>query len=149
VNALRRGGGEGAAGWRLRRGRCADGDAGPLVLVIEDEAGVRELLALVLSTAGYQVVAAESALGVVERVRRQRPAALVLDLGLPYVSGAHPLVTLQEDPDPAVREVPVVIVSALAEALPPARRAQVSAVLAKPFSMDALVSAVQGAIARG
>jgi CheY-like chemotaxis protein len=48
-----------------------------------------------------------------------------------------------------VREVPVVVVSALTEALPPARRAQVSAVLAKPFSMDALVSAVQGAIARG
>jgi CheY-like chemotaxis protein len=121
----------------------------PLVLVIEDEAGVRELLSLVLSTAGYQVVVAESALGVVERVRRQRPAALVLDLGLPYVSGAHLLAALREDPDPAVREVPVVIVSALAEALPPARRAQVSAVLAKPFSMDALVSAVQGAIARG
>ena len=121
----------------------------PLVLVVEDEAGVRELLSLVLSTAGYQVVVAESALGVVERVRRQRPAALVLDLGLPYVSGAHLLATLREDPDPAVREVPVVIVSALTEAFPPARRAQVSAVLAKPFAMDALVSAVQGAIARG
>ena len=121
----------------------------PLVLVVEDEAGVRELLSLVLSTAGYQVVVAESALGVVERVRRQRPAALVLDLGLPYVSGAHLLATLREDPDPAVREVPVVIVSALTEALPPARRAQVSAVLAKPFAMDDLVSAVQGAIARG
>ena len=121
----------------------------PLVLVVEDEAGVRELLSLVLSTAGFQVVAAESALGVVERVRRQRPAALVLDLGLPYVSGAHLLATLREDPDPAVREVPVVVVSALTEALPPARRAQVSAVLAKPFSVDALVSAVQGAIARG
>ena len=120
----------------------------PLVLVVEDEAGVRELLSLVLSTAGYQVAVAESALGVVERVRHQRPAALVLDLGLPYVSGAHLLAALREDPDPAVREVPVVVVSALTESLPPARRAQVSAVLAKPFSMDALVSAVQGAITR-
>ena len=73
----------------------------------------------------------------------------MLDLGLPYVSGSHLLATLREDPDPAVREVPVVIVSALTEALPPARRAQVSAVLAKPFDMDDLVSAVQGAIARG
>jgi CheY-like chemotaxis protein len=100
----------------------------------------------VLSLAGYQVAAAESALGVVDRVRRHRPAAVVLDLGLPYVSGAHLLAALREDADPAVRAVPVVVVSALAEALPPARRAQASAVLGKPFSADDLLSAVQGAI---
>ena len=43
----------------------------------------------------------------------------------------------------------MVIVSALTEAFLPAHRAQVSAVLGKPFAMDDLVSAVQGAIAQG
>jgi two-component system, OmpR family, response regulator len=119
---------------------------GPCVLVIEDEPGIRELLTTVLAGAGYRVAAAESALGALARVQRLRPAAVVLDLGLPYVSGAHLLAALRADPDPAVRGVPVVVVSALTETLPPERRAQVAAVLAKPFAAAELVAAVRGAI---
>jgi CheY-like chemotaxis protein len=120
--------------------------AGPCVLVVEDEPGIRELLTTVLQAAGYRVAEAESALGALARVRRLRPAAVVLDLGLPYVSGVHLLAALRADPDPAVRGVPVVVVSAFTETLPPERRPQVSAVLAKPFAAAALVAAVRGAI---
>jgi CheY-like chemotaxis protein len=119
---------------------------GPGILVIEDEPGIRELLTAVLEGAGYRVTPAESALGALARVRRLHPAAVVLDLGLPYVSGVHLLAALRADPDPAVRDVPVVVVSALTETLAPERRAQVSAVLTKPFAAAALVAAVRGAI---
>jgi CheY-like chemotaxis protein len=115
------------------------------VLVVEDEPDVRVLFAEMLTDAGYRVAAAESALGLLTAVRRLHPAAVVLDLGLPYASGARLLSELRADADPAVRAVPVVVVSAYTEALPSGRRAQVSAVLRKPVGLDELVGAVRAA----
>ncbi len=118
----------------------------PCVLVIEDEVGIRELFVQLLAGEGFRTASADSALGGVGLVRRLRPAAVVLDLALPYVSGVHFLAELRADPDPAVRAVPVVVVSALTETLPPLRRAQVSAVLAKPVSLRVLGDTVRAAI---
>jgi CheY-like chemotaxis protein len=117
--------------------------AGPVVLVVEDDPGVAALLAEVLAGAGYAPARTDSALGAVALVRRLRPAVLVLDLGLPYRSGGALLDDLQADPVTAA--LPVVVVSAFAEALPPARRARVAGVLDKPFSPAALVAAVRAA----
>jgi CheY-like chemotaxis protein len=115
----------------------------PGVLVVEDEPGVAALLAEVLAGAGYAPTTTDSALGAVALARRLHPAALVLDLGLPYRSGGALLAALRADP--ATAALPVVVVSAFAEALAPARRAQVAAVVEKPFSPTALVAAVRAA----
>ena len=50
-------------------------------------------------------------------MRRLRPDAVLLDLGLPYRSGATVLQEIKLDPQ--TRDVPVVIVSAMTETLPP------------------------------
>jgi CheY-like chemotaxis protein len=118
----------------------------PCVLIVEDEPGIRELYVQLLTLEGFRTASAESALGALALIRRLRPAAVVLDLGLPYVSGLHLLAELRADPDPAVRAVPVVVASALTETLPPDRRAQVSAVLSKPFSLRVLADTVRAAI---
>jgi two-component system phosphate regulon response regulator PhoB len=117
----------------------------PCVLILEDEAAIRELLVELLAVEGFRVASAESALGGLGLVRRLRPAVVVLDLGLPYVSGVHFLAELRADPDPLVRAVPVVVVSALTETLPPDRWAQVSAVLAKPVRLRVLADTVRAA----
>ena len=119
--------------------------APPRVLVIEDDPRLTILLTMVLSGGGYAVAPLDSALGAVALARGLRPAAIVLDLGLPYRSGASLLAELKADPDTA--HIPVIVVSALAETLPEDRRALAAAVLPKPFSPRELLD-VLGALTR-
>jgi CheY-like chemotaxis protein len=101
-------------------GPRAAGPAGPAVLVVEDDPGVAALLADVLAGAGYAPATTDSALGAAALARRLRPAAVLLDLGLPYRSGGALLDDLKADP--ATAGIPVLMVSALADAPPPTRR---------------------------
>jgi PAS domain S-box-containing protein len=59
----------------------------PVVLVIDDEENDRNLVARVLAKRGFRVeVAASGALGI-EIAARARPAAIVLDVNMPHMSG--------------------------------------------------------------
>lgn len=115
----------------------------PLVLVVEDDPGSAALMTDVLGDAGYAVRVVATALGVLGEVKRLRPQAIVLDLGLPYRSGAALLADFKADPVTA--PIPVIVVSALLENLPPDRAALATTVLPKPFEMRDLLAAVQAA----
>jgi DNA-binding response OmpR family regulator len=110
------------------------------VVVVEDDPLMADLLCDLLADEGYTVTALPSAFGAREAVQRRRPGAVVLDLGLPYRSGAALLADLKADP--ATASIPVVVVSALAEALPPDRSALAAAVIGKPFLLRALLDAL-------
>ena len=84
------------------------GDA-PLVLVIEDDAGARELLTAYLAQGGYRAATVTSGANAVEQARALRPAAITLDVMLPGRDGWEVLQALKADP--ATADVPVVIVS--------------------------------------
>lgn len=60
---------------------------GEKVLVVDDEASIRTYLRIALGSMGYQVLEAETGLEAVELARQQSPDAIVLDMGLPDVSG--------------------------------------------------------------
>jgi DNA-binding response OmpR family regulator len=134
-------------------GDVGDGDEGdgmdegddnePRVLVIEDDPHIKDLLSDVLAGDGFAVTSADSVLGAATLIRRLRPCAIVLDLGLPYRSGASLLADLKADPETA--RIPVIVVSALPETLTPERRALATAVLAKPISIRDLLRAVHAA----
>ena len=115
------------------------------VLVIEDDRTFQDLLTEVLHEAGYDVTATDSVLGTAKLVRRQRPDVILLDLGLPFRSGASLLTELKADPRTA--DIPILVVSGSADALTPERRALATAVIAKPVEIDALVAAVGAACA--
>ena len=68
-----------------------------------------------------------------------------LDPGLPSRSGGALLG--DSEADPATAAIPVLIVSALADALPPALRALTAGVLGTPFRPAALLAAVRAAAA--
>ncbi|HEX2184911.1 MAG TPA: response regulator [Chloroflexota bacterium] len=110
------------------------------VLIIEDDPHIKDLLSDVLTAEGYEVTAADSVLGAATLIRRLRPCALLLDLGLPYRSGASLLTDLKSDPETA--QIPVIVVSALPETLTPERRAMTATVLTKPISIRDLLKAV-------
>jgi CheY-like chemotaxis protein len=59
----------------------------PLILLVEDDAFLREAFALLLEEAGYRVGQAGSAREALERVAAEPPDLVLLDLGLPDRSG--------------------------------------------------------------
>ena len=78
----------------------------PLVLVIDDEVQMRRLLRLSLEAAGYVTAEADTGQGGLIAVAAQRPEAVVLDLGLPDMSGLEVVRRLRE-----WSQVPVLVVT--------------------------------------
>jgi len=105
------------------------------VLVVDDDRDIRDTLAVALQTEGYAVDCAENgaqALAVLHGVRHgSPPAAIVLDLSMPIMSGWELLAAVHDDED--LCAIPVVVLSAM--------RAPAGVEhLAKPVSLDELVA---------
>lgn len=115
----------------------------PHVLIIEDDPHYKDLLTHLLSSAGYAVTTADSVLGTAALARRLRPDAVLLDLGLPYRSGAWLLAQLKADAHTA--DIPVLILSGSPEALTAERRAMAGRVMSKPLELQTLLDAVRAA----
>jgi GAF domain-containing protein/CheY-like chemotaxis protein len=99
--------GEGAAG-PARAG--APGPVGTgAVLVIEDEAAARDLLARALSREGFRVVTAASGEEGLRLAREVRPDAITLDVLMPGMDGWAVLAALKGDP--ATADIPVVMLT--------------------------------------
>jgi CheY-like chemotaxis protein len=100
------------------------------ILIVEDDPDL-------LADAGYRVEIVDSAFGTATLIRRERPAAILLDLELPFRPGTAHLDELTADPRTAA--IPIIILSANHALLPDARRPQAAAVLAKPFDAAELL----------
>jgi CheY-like chemotaxis protein len=87
------------------------------VLVVEDHPDSRELLAEFLEALGYEVDVAGHGLEALERLRgAPLPSVMVLDLMMPVMSGWELMRYVREDP--ALRSLPVVVVSGAGDAQP-------------------------------
>ena len=89
----------------------------------------------------------EAALGALALARRLKPDVILLDLGLPYRSGASLLADLKADP--RTEPIPVIVVSSMTELLTPDRRALAADVIAKPFDVQMLLERVRVAVQGG
>jgi two-component system, OmpR family, KDP operon response regulator KdpE len=79
----------------------------PHVVLIEDDAPLQKHLRTLLGGAGYRVEAANNGTNGLELARAQKPALIVLDLGLPDIDGQSVLLMIRQEMD-----VPVVVLSA-------------------------------------
>src|SRR5262245_23969898 len=82
------------------------------VLVVEDDFGVRESLADVLSDAGYEVSCAADGIEALALLRAgaRRPQLILLDWMMPRCDGAQVMAALQADP--TLADIPVVLLTA-------------------------------------
>ena len=80
------------------------------ILVVDDDADVRRLLENELVSAGYRVRTAAGGAEALELVRRERPAAMLLDLAMPPPDGFEVLYRIRQDP--ALRDLSVIVVTA-------------------------------------
>ncbi len=106
------------------------------VLVAEDDPWVREVLAAALTDWGYGALPASNGYTALRLARQQEPDLLLLDIGLPELSGADVLRALRADD--ATHDLPVIVVSGLAGPIPDADRGDLAAVHGKPFDLAAL-----------
>jgi len=115
------------------------------VLVVEDEAPILRALTANLRARGYQPDAASTGEDALRLAARQRPDAVVLDLGLPGMSGLEVIEGLR-----GWTTVPIIVLSARG-----AERDKVAALdagaddyVTKPFGMDELFARLRAALRR-
>ncbi len=116
------------------------------ILIVEDERGLRRALGINLKARGYEVSLAENGRTALAVASKQRPEAVVLDLGLPDIDGVQVIEGLRGWTD-----VPIIVLSA--------RTGEQDKVLAldagaddyvtKPFGVDELLARLRAALRRG
>ena len=83
--------------------------AGPTVLVVDDDAAARTLMARVLGREGYRVVLAAGGEEGLRLARERRPDLVTLDVMMPGLDGWEVLAALKGDP--ALADIPVVMLT--------------------------------------
>src|SRR5262249_57538867 len=104
------------------------------ILIVDDDADVRRVLAALLQSAGYRALEAGDSGEALRMAGEQAPDLILMDLVLP---GRSALATIQAlTADPRTARIPVIIVSAVADGRHINSR---TAIIAKPVSPAALL----------
>ncbi|MEO8504862.1 MAG: response regulator [Acidobacteriota bacterium] len=116
--------------------------SGPRILVVDDEEDVRNVLRLVLSKSGYDVITASSGMDGLTQAQSERPAAILLDIMMHEMDGWEVLKLLKLDEQ--TRDVPVIILSARVEPKDKIRGLQEGAIdyVTKPFAVREILEKV-------
>jgi CheY-like chemotaxis protein len=121
----------------------ASGDA-TRVLIVDDDPGSLEILAVALLDSGFTVRTAASALEAIAEARRLRPSLVLADVVMPDMDGFELCATLKQDPH--LGTVPVVLLSAaVGDRRNRERSASVGAddCLTKPVDLTGLVEVLR------
>ena len=84
--------------------------AAPLVLVVDDDAGIRTVVRWQLDDAGFRVVEAEDGPSSLRRICDERPALVVLDLSLPGLGGLDVLHSVRQG-QAGRADLPIIVLS--------------------------------------
>jgi two-component system KDP operon response regulator KdpE len=114
------------------------------VLVIDDEPAIRRFLRLSLAAQGYLVLEAESGESGYALLQRNAVDVVILDLGLPGVSGLDILKRLRESGS----SVPVIVLSSRSDEGGKVAALDMGAddYVTKPFGMDELLARIRAAV---
>ena len=120
----------------------------PLILIVEDEPDIRNMLVLLLKSAGYETITAESGEEGLEKAREHKPVLMTLDRMLPGIDGIE--VCTQLRADPSIADTYVIMVTALGEADDRIDGLEVGAddYLPKPFENREILLRIQSAVRR-
>ena len=115
-------------------------EPGPLVLVVDDDECLRRTVSTVLRLEGFDVVSASDGANALDCLRHgaRRPGAIILDWSMPVMDGAT-FRRAQRD-DPALADIPVVVLSGDLDARTEARELGVGSLLTKPVRLTVLLA---------
>lgn len=115
------------------------------VLVVDDEPQIMRALRVILHARSYDVVGATTGRQAVEAAERERPDLVILDLGLPDMSGVDVIHRLR-----GWSTTPILVLSGRLESLEKVRALDAGAddYVTKPFNVEELLARVRAATRR-
>jgi DNA-binding response OmpR family regulator len=84
-----------------------------ILAVIEDDEAMRHVIAENVTSSGYAALSAENGEEGLAKILENKPDLVILDLLLPQIDGFEVLRRVRSNPDPAIANIPVVILSNL------------------------------------
>ncbi|HYW89889.1 MAG TPA: response regulator [Chloroflexota bacterium] len=112
----------------------------PYVLVVDDDPAIRGIVGDALRSEGYSVDLAAHGREALEALRARRPSTVILDLMMPVMDGFSFIEQCHRER--LCVDVPIVVISAVQDALRHIKEVPVYACVAKPFDLDDLLRLV-------
>jgi DNA-binding response OmpR family regulator len=120
-----------------------------VILCIEDEQEMIDLMRLILSRRGFEILGANGGKEGLEIIRKNHPDLVLLDLMMPEMDGWE--VYQQMKADETTKDIPVIVVTAKAQSIDKVlglHIAKVDDYIAKPFSPQELLASVDSVLGR-
>jgi len=113
------------------------------ILIVDDSASMRQMVAFTLTSAGYRVTEAEDGLAALQQARQQRFDAVITDVNMPHMDGIELVRTLRQWPD--YRFVPLLLLTteSVADKKAQGRAAGATGWLVKPFNPEQLLATLR------
>jgi CheY-like chemotaxis protein len=115
-------------------------NAGKTILIVDDEFGVLEVLEFILSDAGFTVVSALNGQDALTRLKETRPDLVVVDFMMPILDGSAVIQAIRSDD--GLRDIPIILASALPEQTVRARCGGYNSFLRKPYKTEQLMAEI-------
>jgi CheY-like chemotaxis protein len=109
------------------------------ILIIDDEADIREIVRLLLTDEGHEVLEAENGYEGILKAQRDQPDLIVLDIMMPGINGFEVAKHLKDDPN--TQNIPIIILSVLAK--DSQYRQGILDYISKPFRQEELLNIVR------
>ena len=118
---------------------------GPLILVVDDEEHIQRLVRMNLEMEDFRVITASSGTEAIERVRKDLPDLVLLDVGMPGLDGFETLRLIRE-----ISEVPVIMLTVRSDEEDIVRGLELGAddYITKPFRTRELSSRIRAVLRR-
>jgi two-component system OmpR family response regulator len=120
--------------------------AKPLILIVDDEIGVRELLTDALRLCDFETAAAQDGMSALTLIRKQKPDLLIIDVNMPIMDGFELLERLRSNND----NTPAIMLTARKDRSDVTRGLKLGAddYLSKPFGLEELTLRVRAILRR-
>jgi CheY-like chemotaxis protein len=116
----------------------------PNILVVEDHADMREMLAVLLESEGFEVQTATNGEEALQRLKESQPALILLDLMMPVMTGDE--FRARQLADPRYRDVPVICMTAAHDGRERAARMHANEYFQKPLDFERLLTTVHAMV---
>ena len=114
------------------------------ILLIEDEEDISHPLAFRLRKSGFQVIVISDGEAGLQAVKQYLPDFVILDLGLPHVSGEEICKSIREGDDEEIGKIPIIMLTAKRDLVDRivGKVIGANAYLTKPYDPDALLKEI-------
>lgn len=118
----------------------------PLVLIVDDEVGVRELLTDALSLGGFETLEAKDGMSALTLIRKHKPDLLIIDINMPVMDGFE----LLERVRTSKNQVPAIMLTARKDRTDVSKGLRLGAddYVTKPFGLEELLLRVRAVLRR-